>query len=410
MTSSCYERKQPPEEDRARVERLKEQFRQSGTTSGRLSSKIHREEVDMVKAQEAPPVETQHTAAKKIGDFFRSSGEVRGGLPVGCPLCNAAMVVRLRGADGRAFLGCTRYPQCSGSWDVPDSAQEESKNWERQMATPDHVKAMLPSRHPNYDEEMSRMADVVADATYRGMQEPLREGVPPGRITEIRGGRAYVGEQMIGKVDSFGDLMDDDKRTVDKLPKKRGKVVMKEAVDQAEAPSDAPATGVMARLKKSAAKAPYRMARMRALTNGKKAILAAVKPRVQPAAYDIVEAFLNSDAGEGAVIGIIGLAGPMTPKLGKNQHVQRLCEEFLDEGVAKGFNQVLSLVASIVEPALLAAVSEMPGVEQIADKVVPKRRKKRVAADVRVSAKPADPPVEEEEDESRTRPLRAVPG
>ena len=70
-------------------------------------------------------------AEKRITAFFSVASKTRAGLDVECPFCGAAMVVRTRGRDGRAFLGCTRYPNCSGSWDVPESSQEEAKRWER---------------------------------------------------------------------------------------------------------------------------------------------------------------------------------------------------------------------------------------------------------------------------------------
>lgn len=316
-----------------------------------------------VPARPERPFETGHEpplnvveAEKRIAAFFRGSTRVRQGIDVDCPFCGAAMIVRARGRDGRTFLGCMKYPNCSGTLDIPDAVQEESKKWERQLMTSQHASSHL-------------------DAERRAMSA-----------------------RDVGKFwPDFG-------KSLDKRKEK--------PMSQTEAASDAPASGITARLKRSAAKAPYRLARMRALTNGKAALLNAARGRVKPATFDIIEAFLDTDAGQGAIIGVIGLAGPMTPKLGKNKHVQALCDEFLDEGVAKGFNQVLSLVAMIVEPALESAIREMPGVDAIADKVVPKRKKKRVATttpEARVAREP-HPEIQDdvEEEESRARPLRAV--
>jgi ssDNA-binding Zn-finger/Zn-ribbon topoisomerase 1 len=386
-------------------------------------------------------------AEKKVVDFFSAANKTRRGLDAECPVCQAAVIVRLRGRDGRAFLGCSRYPQCSGSIDVPDQAQDEAKNWERQFMASGRTASMLPNRH----------SDAVDD---EDIDEALGRGMPPGRLTGIAGhsGHSFAWEDgvfhtfkavkdiTVGdriKIRSRHEFYFDGKTLLylhkeDFLPEMRGLLhvdwvkhlgasevreieqyrarikrekekMMKEAADQADV--EVPDNGIRARLARSAKKAPYRMARMRALTTGKKALLAVAKSRVKPAAYDMIEAFLDTDAGQGAVIGLIGLAGPMTPKLGKNKHVQALSEEFLDEGVAKGFNQVLSLVAMIVEPALESAIREMPGVDAIADKVVPKRRKKRVATSV-PEARVSRSDEEEEEDEREGRPknaLRAIP-
>lgn len=182
---------------------------------------------------------------------------------------------------------------------------------------------------------------------------------------------------------------------------------MKEAE---EAMTDGPSNSLKDRLARSAKKAPYRVARMRALTEGKKAILGALRKRVQPATFDLLEAFLDTDAGQGAILGIVGLAGPYTPKLGKNKHVQAVCEEFLDEGVAKGANEVFGLLGLILEPVLKSVMSSLPEVEEIADKVVPKRRKKRVATqDLRVSSRERESrPEVEDEEESEPRPKNAL--
>jgi len=387
-------------------------------------------------------------AEKKIGEFFGASNKTRHGLDVECPFCQAAMVVRLRGRDGRAFLGCSKYPTCSGSFDIPDKAQHEAKNWERQLMTTVIAATMLPDRRSD-DTPWKVSPDSDIDRA-------LDRGMPPGRLTEVRGSPAFAWKDGVfhafkavkdikvgnrfkiyardefyfdGKILLYLDeesflpelkalLQTDWVRylglsEIAEIAAYRARVkkekAMKEEADQA---SDTPDNGIRARLARSAKKAPYRMARMRALTTGKKALLAVAKSRVKPAAYDMIEAFLDTDAGQGAVIGLIGLAGPMTPKFGKNKHVQALAEEFLDEGVAKGFNQVLSLVAMIVEPALESAIREMPGVDAIADKVVPKRRKKRVATsapEARVIRTDAEVGEEEMEEVRPKNALRAIP-
>jgi hypothetical protein len=374
-------------------------------------------------------------AEARITSFFKASSKTRGGLNLACPFCQAAVVVRIRGRDGRAFLGCTKYPSCSGSWDVPDAAQEEAKSWERQLMTPAHTGAMLPDVKPQ--EDLDDMIDEAIDGA----------GLPLGRTAEIRGKPSYargfrrllatkemsipgvplrIPRGAVFHFDGSTLLLDGTSHHVPQLKgclsagwiQDRGpsltedvegylkkETKMKEAMDEAESPIST----MKARLARSAMKAPYRMARMRALTSGKKALLSAAKSRVKPATFDIIEAFLETDAGQGAIIGLLGLAGPMTPKLGKNKHVQALCDEFLEEGVAKGFNQVLSIVAMIVEPALETAIAEMPGVDAIADKVVPKRRKKRVATspDVRVSTRKPEPEADDDAAEE-PRPKNAL--
>lgn len=309
--------------------------------------------------QTVQTVQIDSSTSRLIADFFRASRTARSGLSISCPFCHRPMTVRLRAQDNRAFLGCTGFPNCSGSHDVPEEAQSEARAWKGQPlghAIP--VETVVAARAPDIDKlatpgPAAKAADLLRK-TQQAKENPM------------------------------------DKDVAKTAPA-----------------SDAPVAGVMARLKKSASKAPYRMARMRALTTGKQALLMAMKPRVQPAAYDIMETFLSTDVGEGAVIGLLGLAGPMTPKLGKNKHVQALCEEFLDEGVAKGFNQVLSLVAALVEPALQSALAELPGVEEVADKVVPKRKKKRIATPARVASVPEE--VEEEVEPRLKNALRAIP-
>jgi ssDNA-binding Zn-finger/Zn-ribbon topoisomerase 1 len=386
-------------------------------------------------------------AEKKVVDFFSAANRTRHGLDVECPVCQAAMIVRLRGRDGRAFLGCSRYPQCSGSIDVPDRAQHEAKNWERQVMASGRTASMLPNRHTIDPDTGEVVDDDIEDA--------LSKGIPPGRLTEVSGSSFVWKDGVFHTFKAVKDInvgnrvnirsRDEfyfDGRTLlyfgaeSFLPEMKGLLhtewvkhlgvsevreieqyrarikkekAMKEATDQADV--EVPENGIKARLARSAKKAPYRMARMRALTEGRKVLLSALRPRIKPAAFDMIEAFLDTDAGQGALIGAIGLAGPMAPKIGKNKHVQALCEEFLDEGVAKGFNQVLSLVAMIVEPALQSALAEIPGVDAIADKVVPKRRKKRVATSVPDARVSRSGPVEEDE-EREERPknaLRAIP-
>jgi len=279
---------------------------------------------DLVHEDQGAPGLSAERIGWTIIHFFESGGQRPA---VGCPACGAVMIVRVRGRDGRAFLGCSRYSSCFGSRDIPACVQEESKRWERRM-----MSGIVP---PSKKDRSDHMSDESVSGT-----------------------------------------------------------------------SDSMVSGIAARLKKSAAAAPYRVARMRALTEGRAALLAALKPRVQPAAFDIVEAFLETDVGQGAVIGLIGVAGPMTPKFGKNKHVQALCDEFLEEGMAKGANQLLGLLASIIEPVIASAVASMPEISEVADKVVPKRRRRRVASTANARV-PSSPPDEYEED-SVARPLRAV--
>lgn len=401
-------------EERFLREMRNDAFRQDGANTKRFS--IHRDEVDAPPAQgngpqpEPEPIHPgptlKHFAEKKIEKFFKATTHFRNGLPVGCPICNAAMIVRTRGRDGRAFLGCTAWPKCSGSWDIPESAQVEAKRWERTMMTSVHTQAMMPTE-ASTSSLAKALADEAADKVYCAEASKDLDfsmvGMPSGRITEIRGNAAYVGGQAVGKV--MKDAIDEE---LEKVPaRKRGKVPMKEAE---EAMTDGPSNSLKDRLARSAKKAPYRVARMRALTEGKKAILGALRKRVQPATFDLLEAFLDTDAGQGAILGIVGLAGPYTPKLGKNKHVQAVCEEFLDEGVAKGANEVFGLLGLILEPVLKSVMSSLPEVEEIADKVVPKRRKKRVATqDLRVSSRERESrPEVEDEEESEPRPKNAL--
>lgn len=444
----------------------------------RKKAPIDRLPVDMGPMEEPIPVLASE-AEKRINEFFGSSRMTRKGLDLACPFCNAAMIVRLRGRDQRAFLGCSKYPTCSGSWDIPDGAQEEAKSWERQMMTFAHTAAMLPDRVSEAaaaaaDAERMRHARMqmtspdparfdpdTGEVLDKMIDEVLDKGVPRGKTTEVysepykrpvwqpgtfhqftalkeikitargilirRGqrfhfdGRTLITDgrdcevaHMKGALAAVDWVRDDGPSSIETIAAYKARKARKEEMAKEDEDVEVPTNGIKARLARSAARAPYRVARMRALSEGRKAILKALRNRVQPATFDLVEAFLDTDAGQGAVLGLVGLAGPYTPKIGKNKHVQAVCEEFLDEGVAKGANEVFGLLGMILEPVLRSVMSSLPEVSEIADKVVPKRRKKRVAtSEVRVAKKPepeedADEDEAEEERRPRKNALRAL--
>ncbi len=164
-------------------------------------------------------------------------------------------------------------------------------------------------------------------------------------------------------------------------------VVVNEASDTPQS-----TTGTMMnRIKKAGMNAPIRAARMQALTNGKKAILSALEGRVDTGTHAMIETVLNTDVGQGVILGAIGLAGPSIPKVGEDPRVQMLCDEFLNEGVAKGFNEGINLLASILGPALASAVAALPPVTSAVKEKLGNSAKKRVHSD--------DDESEEEEDE-----------
>lgn len=162
---------------------------------------------------------------------------------------------------------------------------------------------------------------------------------------------------------------------------------------------------VMSRLKTSASKAPYRVARMQAVTVGKQKILELLKGRLTEQGFSFASQFLDSDVGQGVIMALIGLAGPNVPKIGSDPRVQALCEEFLDEGVAKGANEAFSLISSILMPSLMAAVDSLPSLEQTKELAVEKvklKKKTRVATKPRVK--------EEDESDSSDESVAEVVG
>ena len=154
-------------------------------------------------------------------------------------------------------------------------------------------------------------------------------------------------------------------------------VVVNEASDTPQS-----TTGTMMnRIKKAGMNAPIRAARMQALTNGKKAILSALEGRVDTGTHAMIETVLNTDVGQGVILGAIGLAGPSIPQVGEDPRVQMLCDEFLNEGVAKGFNEGINLLASILGPALASAVAALPPVTSAVKEKLGNSAKKRVHSD-----------------------------
>lgn len=182
-----------------------------------------------------------------------------------------------------------------------------------------------------------------------------------------------------------------------KITKKKGKSKTMATDDSNKSGSEKSENKVLARVKKSAAKVPYRMARMQAVTNGKNAVLNAFKDRLEPNSFAMLEGFLSSDVGQGSLLGLIGLLGPMLPKVGEDPRVQALCEEFLDEGVAKGANEAMNFAMAILAPALMSAVAALPPVAEAVEARAASKTKKRIAAPE--EAKEIAEVEEEEDDE-----------
>jgi len=182
--------------------------------------------------------------------------------------------------------------------------------------------------------------------------------------------------------------------------KYKGKTNMSSKNTDSEAADVSTGTaGILARVKKSAGKTPYRMARMQALTNGKNAILNAVKDKLEPNSFAMLEGILSSDAGAGAILALIGVLGPMIPKVGEDRRVQGLCEEFLDEGMAKGANEVLNIGIAVLAPALMSAVAMLPPVAEAVEERAAKKAGKRVATVEAVEAVEAAAEEQEEDEE-----------
>lgn len=73
--------------------------------------------------------------------------------------------------------------------------------------------------------------------------------------------------------------------------------------------------------------------------------------------------------------------------------------------MAKGANEVLSLLVTIVQPALESAVAALPDMADVVDKVVPSRKKKKRVAATKDEKKKA---TEEEEEEDPELPSLRV--
>lgn len=187
-------------------------------------------------------------------------------------------------------------------------------------------------------------------------------------------GKDYAGYAFIGATSAFNKII----RKVKKMPRKE---VMDSPTEPSQTEAVTTSSGMMDRIKQAGMNAPIRAARMQALTNGKKAILSALEGRVDTGTHAMIETVLGTDVGQGVILGAIGLAGPSIPKIGEDPRVKALCEEFLNEGVAKGFNEGLNLLASILGPALASAVAALPPVATAVKEKLPKGERKRVGSD-----------------------------
>jgi ssDNA-binding Zn-finger/Zn-ribbon topoisomerase 1 len=48
-----------------------------------------------------------------------------------CPDCGAWMVIRTNRENGSQFLGCTRYPECKRTEEIPESIRMELEGQEK---------------------------------------------------------------------------------------------------------------------------------------------------------------------------------------------------------------------------------------------------------------------------------------
>ncbi len=137
-------------------------------------------------------------------------------------------------------------------------------------------------------------------------------------------------------------------------------------------------------LKECAASSPYRVARMQMLTSGKEAVLNLLKKNLDPSMHFFAEAFLNSDAGQAVVLGMLGFGAPYLPEaMSENEHVQKLSDEFRKEAVAKGFNEVADFLGKFLLPVFKEALASLPPVsEAVQNKVaehIGKKTRKRIS-------------------------------
>lgn len=145
--------------------------------------------------------------------------------------------------------------------------------------------------------------------------------------------------------------------------------------------------GLIAQFKEAIEESPYRTARMRALTDGKSAILRMAKGQLDPSVYAFVKTILDTDVGQGIILAALGAAGPKVPKLGKNRKVQKLCQEFVKEGTAKSLNQIVTVLIAVMGPVLEKMAADIPDLatEVVQEIKMPKAKRKRVVTSKRVA-------------------------
>lgn len=177
------------------------------------------------------------------------------------------------------------------------------------------------------------------------------------------------------------------------------------STEKAKTETEAPSIGdrVKKQLERGARNAPARVARMKALTGGRKALLKVAKSNLNPGTNAVVQTILKSQGGAGAILGLVGIAGTFSAKYRDNPLARSICEEFVDEGIAMGANEVLDFLIALVEPVLESAMSSVPGIAEAAAEKAPRNRK-RVAAPTRAAVAEADEDeievAEEEEEEA----------
>lgn len=103
-----------------------------------------------------PPIEQLGRAEidLRLRQFFRATFRIRAGTEIQCQECGADVLIRFRHADGRAFLGCSKYPACRSCIDIPDTLQQSARDWEHWKVS-NHLSAIITEQTTKKETKMT---------------------------------------------------------------------------------------------------------------------------------------------------------------------------------------------------------------------------------------------------------------
>ena len=94
-----------------------------------------------------------------------------------CPRCGSTMVRRVRGSDGAAFWGCSRFPECGGAREVaaielPEPVKQPEPACPRQPRRPTRSRSNDSGRPPLPARRLGQNSSAVANKIESGSGEP----------------------------------------------------------------------------------------------------------------------------------------------------------------------------------------------------------------------------------------------